>query len=189
MFQTRTPPSPRRGRAGKPPRRPRGGEKEGVHYRDAARKAVYAVHEVEGVAEGDDPEHPDREDQRPRAPRRRRRAPAAGRGAAGPRRRAVWAAALVLKWRLPRSSASPTAQIRAAATSSGHAPSRPQHRDAGQRPGEDGDPAEPRRRDLVRGAEVRHVEQAPADGEPHEQRHQRPRHQKRRPPAATARVH
>ena len=44
-------------------------EEEGVHYRNTARKAVYAVHEVEGVAEGGDPEYPYREHQDPERPR------------------------------------------------------------------------------------------------------------------------
>src|SRR5918993_3081370 len=38
-------------------------EEERVDERDATRKTVYAVHEVEGVAQGHDPEHPDDENQ------------------------------------------------------------------------------------------------------------------------------
>src|SRR5918994_1755406 len=40
-------------------------EVERVDERDAPRNAVYAVHEVEGVAQGHEPEHPDSENQNP----------------------------------------------------------------------------------------------------------------------------
>src|SRR5215218_2748933 len=35
-----------------------GDEEENVHERDAPHEAVYAVHEIEGVGEGHDPDHP-----------------------------------------------------------------------------------------------------------------------------------
>src|ERR671911_1973842 len=48
------------------------GEKERVHERDAARETVDSVHEIEGVAQRDDPEHRDAEDEYAQCPGGRR---------------------------------------------------------------------------------------------------------------------
>ena len=187
MFQIRKP-AVAPIRAGKNVSPASASRKNDVDDRDPPDETVYAVHEVEGVGEGHDPQHPDGERRRAPSPGASARAPRAGTGEAGPSRDQRLGGGLGPEVQAGEIVGEPDRpdqgrRRRAAAT-----PLRdPQeHHEAGPGPEHDGDPPEPGGRHLVRAAKVGHVERFRPTAKLTSSGIRAPATRKATPPATTA---